>query len=242
MGAHSTLETPVEKNVLAIQQGDEEKHDNLLKSYQPFIAKAVSEVCKRYIDPQTDDEFSIGLAAMSEAIFLYSPEKGCGFLTFAKMIIKRKVIDYIRYQSKRQGAVSFEQFYDEENMENPAEISTVINRYKEEQNIIRLREEIFDYKEKLREFKLSLIELTEVSPKHRDARETAVRIARILINNNELREYVVTKKKLPIKKLQNQVTVSKKTLERNRKFILAIFIVLNENYFYLQDYIKGVGR
>lgn len=243
MQAYSLTERiPVEEIVVQIQQGDKEMHDYLLKSYQPFTAKAVSEVCKRYIDPLIDDEFSIGLSAFNEAIFLYCPEKGNSFLSFAKLIVKRKVIDYIRYNSKRQNYLSFDQFYDEERMENPAEISVVIEQYNEEQDAINRREETLDYREKLREFNLSLSELAEVSPKHRDARDNAVKIARVLLDNDELKKYVLTKKKLPIKKLEKHVHVSKKTLERNRKFILAIFIVLNGNYIYLQDYLKEVGK
>lgn len=238
----STEQIPIEEMVVQIQQGDTDMHDYLLKSYQPFTAKAVSEVCKRYIDPLTDDEFSIGLLAFNEAIFLYSPEKGNSFLSFAKLIVKRKVIDYIRYNSKRQNYLSFDQFYDEEQMENPAEISVVIDQYYEEQDAINRREETLDYREKLREFNLSLSELAEASPKHRDARDNAVKIARMLVNDNELKEYVLTKKKLPIKKIEKRVQVSRKTLERNRKFILAIFIVLNGNYVYLQDYLKVVGK
>lgn len=238
----STEQISIEEIVVRIQQGDTDMHDYLLKSYQPFTAKAVSEVCKRYIDPLTDDEFSIGLSAFNEAIFLYSPEKGNSFLSFAKLIVKRKVIDYIRYNSKRQNYLSFDQFYDEEQMENPAEISVVIDQYFEEQDILNRREETLDYREKLREFNLSLPELVQASPKHRDARDNAVKIARMLVNNKELKEYVLTKKKLPIKKLEKRVPVSKKTLERNRKFILAIFIVLNGNYVYLQDYLKEVGK
>jgi len=45
-----------------------------------------------------------------------------------------------------------------------------------------------------------------------------------------------------MKDLVNKVNVSKKTLERNRKFILAMFIVLNEDYVYLKDYLRGVGQ
>ena len=86
-------------------------------------------------------------------------------------------------------------------MENPAEVAAVLEFYNEEQDAINRRAEILDFREKLRGFKLSLEELTRVSPKHRDARDTAVRIARILINDKELKEYVLNKKKLPIKKL-----------------------------------------
>jgi RNA polymerase sigma factor len=36
------------------------------------------------------------------------------------------------------------------------------------------------------------------------------------------------------------VKVSRKTIERNRKYIIAIALILIGDYVYLKDYIKGV--
>lgn len=238
MMLYKAEQQPLEEIILEIQQGDKEKLEYLLKDYQPFIAKTVSQVCKRYIDQRTDDEFSVGLYAMNEAVFLYCPDKKCSFLSFAKLIIKSKVIDYIRYQSRRAYAVSLDEYFDSEKMENPAEISEVKKQYFDELNTRNLREEMIEYKEELHHFKLSLSELRSISPKHRDAQITAKEIARILVNDDELKKYVLLKKKLPIKMLKNKVTVSRKTLERNRKYILAVFIVLNGDYTYLKEYVK----
>ncbi|SDQ85097.1 RNA polymerase sigma factor SigI [Virgibacillus salinus] len=234
-------EMPLDEMIASVQRGDQTLQNYLLKSYQPFIAKCVSEVCKRYIDPQKDDEFSIGLAAFNEAILSYSPDKGSSFLSFSKLVVKRKVIDYIRYVQRTPAAISLDESFDEEQMENPTEIVAVKEIYQQEQEAWHRREEIMDFKEKLRVYKLSLVELTEASPKHKDARESAVAVARKLYNDTDLREYVYQKKKLPIKDLVKMVDVSKKTLERNRKFILAIFVVLDEDYMYLKEYLKGVG-
>ncbi|CDQ40757.1 MULTISPECIES: RNA polymerase sigma factor SigI [Virgibacillus] len=242
MVSKSLKDIPLEEMILSAQQGDQTVQNYLLKTYQPFIAKCVSEVCKRYIDPKKDDEFSIGLSAFNEAILSYSPERGSSFLSFAKLVIKRKVIDYIRYVQKRPAAVSLDETYDAEQMENPTEILAVKEQYQLEQDSWYRKQEILDFKEKLKLYKMSLAELTEVSPKHRDARESAIRTARVLCEKPELKEYVIAKRKLPIKELVKNVDVSKKTLERNRKYILAIFIVLTEDYLYLKDYLKGVGQ
>ncbi|WP_087973388.1 RNA polymerase sigma factor SigI [Oceanobacillus rekensis] len=232
---------PLEEMVESIQQGNTTMQNYLLDKYKPFIAKSVSEVCKRYIDPLRDDEFSIGLSAFNEAIFSYCPDKGSSFLSFAKLVVKRKVIDYIRYNQRRPTPLSLDESFDAEQMENPMELAAVIEKYNQEQDTIRRREEIMEFKEKLGEYKLTLVEITEVSPKHRDARVSAVEVAQILYDNSELREYVEVKKKLPIKDLLKKVEVSKKTLERNRKFIIAVFIVLSGDFIYLKDYLKGVG-
>lgn len=242
MMTHPVKDRTLEELVEAVQQGDTVVQNYLLRDYQPFIAKCVSEVCKRYIDPKMDDEFSVGLSAFNEAIFSYAPDKGSSFLSFAKLVIKRKVIDYIRYNRKRLQTVSLDETFNAEKMENPVEIVAVKEQYDMEMDAAHRKEEILDFKEKLKAYKLSFLELTEASPKHKDARESAISTAIVLYSDKELREYVYRKKKLPIKELVKKVDVSKKTLERNRKFILAIFVVLSNDYIYLKDYLKGVGQ
>ncbi|HLR68604.1 RNA polymerase sigma-I factor [Virgibacillus alimentarius] len=232
---------PLDEMIKLVQEGNDEAQNYLLKMYQPFIAKCVSEVCKRYIDPEQDDEFSIGLSAFNDALLSFSAERGSSFFSFAKLVVKRRVIDYIRYIKKAPVAASLDETYDVEQMENPLEVAAAKEAYIQEQDAWHRKEEIKDYKEKLATYKLSLLELTEVSPKHQDARESAVEVAKILFHDKALREYVRAKKRLPIKDLIQKVNVSKKTLERNRKFILAMFIVLNEDYVYLKDYLRGGG-
>lgn len=48
------------------------------------------------------DEFSIGLQAFNEALDAYQSDKGASFLYFAKMVINRRVIDYIRKKKFNQ--------------------------------------------------------------------------------------------------------------------------------------------
>ncbi|UOQ43592.1 RNA polymerase sigma-I factor [Halobacillus salinarum] len=234
--------TSLDVQVVAAKQGDEDLRNEILKQYQPFIAKSVSEVCKRYIDPTKDDEFSIGLLAFNEAIQAYSAEKGSSFLSFARLVIKRKVIDHIRNEQKKPLVKSLDEPYeDEEQMENPSEVAAAKDRYQMETEAWLRREEILEFKSHLLRYKLTFAELTDASPKHRDARASAVQIARIVYQDEHLKTQVIDKGRLPIKDLMGKVEVSKKTLERNRKFIIAMVLILDGDYVYLQDYLKGVG-
>lgn len=240
MMTNQLSDIPIELKIESIQQGDLALQNELLRTYKPFVAKCVSEVCKRYIDPKKDDEFSIGFAAFNEAIFSYKADKGSSFLSFAKLVVKRKVIDYIRYHQKRPSMLSLDETVDADQMENPLIIAAAKEKYEWKMENVRRREEIEAFKENLKAYRLTLEELTEVSPKHRDARESAIGVAYTLYADQKLRHYVHSKKKLPIKDLLEKVEVSKKTLERNRKFILAIFIVLSNEYVYMKEYLKGV--
>ncbi|SES96315.1 RNA polymerase sigma factor [Salinibacillus kushneri] len=231
----------LEDQVLSAQQGNEQTRNELLKKYQPFIAKTVSQVCKKYIDPKSDDEFSIGLIAFDQAIQTYSTDKGSSFLSFAKIVVKRKVIDYLRSEGRQQTDLSIDQDNDdEEKMENQLEVQVARNEYQQQSETWQRREEILDFQKELQEYKISFKELTKQSPKHADARQSAIQIAKIIFYEEPLRSYVIEKKRLPMKDLINYVEVSRKTLERNRKYILAMFIILSGDYIYLKDYLKGV--
>ncbi|GEN53064.1 RNA polymerase sigma factor SigI [Halobacillus faecis] len=232
----------LDEQVASAKQGDDDARNEMLKQYQPFIAKSVSEVCKRYIDPKKDDEFSIGLLAFNEAIQSYSCDKGSSFLSFARLVIKRKVIDYIRNEQKRVQVTSLdEDFHDEDQMENPVEISAAKEKFQLETEAWHRKEEILEFQAQLQKYKLSFDELIDASPKHRDARESAVQVARLVYEDEFLCSQVIDKGRLPIKDLVDRVDVSKKTLERNRKFIIALVLILNGDYVYLKDYLKGVG-
>lgn len=65
-------------------------------------------------------------------------------------------------------------------------------------------------------------------------------IAKMLMDDDELKEILFAKKRLPVKQLEGRVKVSRKTIERNRKYIIAVAIILNGEFLYLKEYIKGV--
>jgi RNA polymerase sigma factor len=231
----------LEESVMLIQQGDQFLLNELIASYKPFIAKTVSSVCKRYIH-ETDDEFSIGLIAFNEAIEKYLPERGKSLLSFAEVLIRRRVIDYIRKQTKHQH-ISYD--FDNTAHDDDSPGTIIVNElsfeeYKKKTEEEVRKEEIVHFQALLRSFDLSFTDLVDHSPKHADARKNAIMVAKILAENEELRKLLLEKKRLPIKQLEEMVDVSRKTIERNRKYIIAIALILLNDYLYLKDYIKGV--
>jgi len=232
----------LEETVALIQQGDQTLQNELIESYKPFIAKTVSAVCKRYIH-ESDDEFSIGLIAFNESIEKFSPERGKSLLSFAEVIIKRRVIDFIRKNIKENNlrldtGTDFQS--DEPIIGMSIENELSIEQHNKEIEELQRREEIFLFQKKLQSFGLTFQEIIEQSPKHADARKNAMAIAKMIVDNKELLSYLQEKKRLPIKELEKTAHTSRKTIERNRKYIIAITIILTEEFHFLRDYIKGV--
>lgn len=229
----------VEDVIAQIQAGDEEERNKFIEQYIPFIRKTTSKVCKRYLT-MDDDEYSIALMAFNEAIHQYSPEKGNSFLSFAALVMKRRVIDYIRYEQRRKITISIDYTEnDKENMENVAEVHAAVKTYEKQQESVERKEEILQLQKKLNEFGITLADVAKQSPKHKDARENMLEIAKTVVSEDEFKYYLIEKKRLPMKQLTEQISMSRKTLERNRKYIIALCIILLEDFQYLQDYLRG---
>ncbi len=231
----------LEDTVLLIQKGDQQLQNELIEQYKPFIAKTVSSVCKRYIY-ENDDEFSIGLIAFNDAIEKYSTDKGSSLLAFAELVIKRKVIDYIRQEARHPHMINLDLQEHEEGEFSQSKIESdlSIEEYTKANEQEHRKEEIVYFQHCLKDFQLTFAEIVEQSPKHSDARQNAILVAKELVNDEKLRDYLYTKKQLPVKQLEAKVSVSRKTIERNRKYIIGMAIILSGDFVYLKDYIKGV--
>lgn len=231
----------LEEMVILIHQGDKTLINEIIDAYKPFIAKTVSSVCRRYIY-ETDDEFSIGLIAFNEAIEKYSPDRGSSLLSFSEVIIKRRVIDYIRKQTKNQH-ISMDLTNASNEEESPGNVivnELSLDDYQKKNDEQLRKDEILQFQTLLKSFDLNFSDLVENSPKHADARKNAIHIAKMLMENSEMKELLFEKKRLPIKQLEKMVKVSRKTIERNRKYIIAIALILSSDYVYMKDYLKGV--
>ncbi len=222
----------IEDVVTRIQKGEEDKEE-LIGQYKSFIRKTVSSVCKRYIHEQ-DDEFSIGLLAFDEAIEKYSYKKGASFLSFAALLIKRDVIDYLRKETRHNLV-----FLKEEQQEEVMEMKAALTEYLKEMENAERKEEIFHFQEVLKSFRITFQDLVKESPKHRDTRAAMMEVAKIVSAKEELINELFQKKKLPLKQIEDIVQVSRKTLERHRKYIIAMCLIFTNDYTYIKEYIKG---
>lgn len=223
------------------QKGDPYLRNKLLEDYIPFIAKSASQATGRYIQPGVDDEFSVALSAFNEAIDRYDLRKGASFLGFADTVIKRRLIDYYRSQSFRKKDLPFSDFDmddGEDNVVNYVEVQKSMEVHIKNIETEDRQEEILRFTQLLSEFDITLEELVDLSPKHADARQNAMDVARIIASTPQMREYLLEKKSLPLKMLSSQINVSRKTVERQRKYIIAISLILIGEFEMLQDYIK----
>lgn len=233
----------IEETVVKIKSGDTQLKEGLINDYKPFILKVVSAATGKFVDTKNSDELSIGLMAFDEAIESFNAEKNVGFLSFAETVIKRRVIDYIRKDYKNGNVYPFTYF--EANGDEGKDLFE--NRYMRVEpesffDRIELKEEINHFTNRLGEFGIKLSDLLGNSPKHSDSKKLAISIARVLSENKYLSDKMDNKKTIPMGELLKIVQVNRKTVERNRKFIIAVYLILNSRLEVLQGYVENAEK
>lgn len=223
-------------------KNDEQEINRLVEEYKPFIASCVEKAAGRYVKYGEDDELSIGLMAFVEAARYYNSSRG-NFLSFAHNVIKRRLIDYYRKEKKHLGTVSLHEKINgsEDEIDLSADESVIKYNLQEISEYRRL--ELEELKKELGEWGISFLELVEASPKHEKTRKAYSEIARFLMSRPELVTLVNQKRYLPILEIEKGTNVPRKTIERSRKYIIAVYIILTGDYQYIKDFVDwgGVG-
>ena len=213
---------------------DPEAREDFLAESQAFIRHVASQTCFRFLEWGTDDELSEALIAFNEAIDLFVVDKGVPFLAYARVLMKRRLIDYYRKERLRQ-AISL----DQEDLGRGIEIHLGLDDFREQEQNRERAAEIQQFSKALESFQLTFQDLVAVSPKHRDSRETLLRVARELAYDTELWLQVERKGKVPMQALGLKTQVHPKVLERGRKYILAVALLManQHDYVYLREYV-----
>jgi|SRR6056297_3608841 len=210
----------------------------LIQKYKPFIFSTIKEFKGRYID-ETDELSTVGMLAFKEAVDSFDPEKG-NFYSFAKRVIKLRLIDHYRKNKKRnEKIIPILEDMEHKNKLSKIEIDYSVEKYlKEEESKLR-KEEIKEFIEELNEFDISLKELEKLSPRKKELKEMYYRSSEYVIKNENLYNNFIESHRLPAKEISKELIINRKQLDRGRKYIISLIILKKGNYKMLSEYIKG---
>jgi RNA polymerase sigma factor len=226
----------LDNTVKNIKQGDQLAREDFLESCKPFVFRAACKFCKRVLDWGRDDELAIALIAFNEAIDRFREDRGVPFLAFARLVMISRLKDYYR----RENRVAAAGLSLQADSHNNLECARSWEAYLEEEAFREREEEIKEYEVLLSGYGVSFEDLVKCSPRHRDTRRSLLLAARELADRNQLFSELKAKKKLPLMELEKLTGLSRKTLERGRKYIIAMALLINsrEDYLYLSSYLK----
>ena len=228
----------INSTISRIKNGDIGLKEELIKKYKPYLLKVISSTIGKYVDSETSEEYSVGLMAFNEAIDKFDSDKNGNFISYCNIVINHRIIDHIRKNKKEDKVIPFSYFEERNEFEEKYLVSDSHYQYEK----IEIKEEITIFENKLKEFGITLEELVEKSPKHKDSRELYISIARIISDNEELFNKMIKRKTIPISDLMKFVTVSRKTIERNRKYIIAVSLVLRSSLEEIKQYFKKAKK
>jgi len=230
-----TVGTLSEKVVLA--KNNQTIRDELVREYMPFILSCASKQSGRYIRRGVDDESGIAMMAFDEAISRYEKGKG-GFLSFAKQVIGRRLIDDYRKRKLKNNALPMDFNNSSDYSARAYEASSAEDAYRRKKETEDRIDEIEAYKRELASWGISLTRLVENSPKHERLRREYKDLALAVVRDDDIMDELMRNHRLPINKITDKFEIPRKKLERGRIYILSLIVVLTGDYRYIRDYIE----
>lgn len=212
-----------------------DKLNSLIEKYQPFIFETTYKI-EREFNYNKGELSTIGMMAFKEAIEKYDSNRG-NFFSYAKLVIKSRAIDYLR---KNKKVITNEKLiiYDSEQNEN---IMVLEKNTIEQYNEISINEsrklEIEEIKKYLKDFEIKFEELILISPKKKKLRNLYIEIAKYISENEYIINKIFGNKRLPIKELCFEFKNQRKKIERGRKYIIFLTIVLTGDFPLMRSYI-----
>lgn len=230
------VSSKLQEEVLEVKKGSMDINI-FIEKYQPFIFSTIKELKGRYID-ESDELSTIGMLAFKEAVDSFDPDKG-NFYSFAKKVIKLRLIDYYRKNKKRKEKV-IPIFEDTEykNKLSKIEQDQAFDQYLIEEETKLRREEIKEYVQELKEYDINLKELEKLSPRKKKLKEMYYNSADYIVEDEDLYKNFIETQRLPAKELSENLKINRKQLDRGRKYIISLIILKKGNYEMLSEYIK----
>ncbi len=226
-----------EQAVLASK--DEKARADLIKQEQSNILAAASAVTHTYVTT-SDDAWSAALSAFSKAIDTYDERKG-PFKPYSKKAIEFSVLDYLRRENRHSNEIPVSNTVFEGREENPDSFAyaasvQIVQDSMQQSSPLSLRQEIEAASEEFKAFGFSFFDLPAVSPKQDKTMRQCALAVRWMVMSGYAPDEMRRTKKIPVREISENTGISSKLLDRYRKYIIALTILITSDYPQLSSY------
>jgi len=221
---------------------DPEAADALIGQYMGFIRSETVKFTRAAPESGREDELSIAMLAFYEAILHYEKSRGA-FLPYAGRAIRSRLIDHYRAE-KRHGKVISLHASPGEDGDRPMEETLPDTR--DEIGAYETRtasqQEIREFGEQLGRFGISFSDVADNCPKQQRTLDACRKALEYAKENPELLEDLLKMKRLPIGQLAMGSGGERKTLERHRKYMVALLLIYTNGYEIIRGHLKQVMK
>lgn len=210
--------------VLAAKE-DPDAADSLISQYMGFIRAEA----RKLSFGDGEDELSIAMFAFYEAVLGYERSRG-SFLKFASRVIRSRLIDYHRAESRHRGHGSLNERASEDGAELLELLPDTRNDIEELNTREAAQSEIEEYAQALAAFGITFSDVAENCPKQERTLAACMDALNYAWRQPELLAAVEKSGKLPMTELASGAGVERKTLERHRKYLVAMLIAFTNGF------------
>lgn len=231
-----------ETDYMAIEaKNDQKVLEILIKKNEFYILKCASKATHHFIT-KSEDEWSVALMAFHQAVENYQLDKG-NFLSFAALVIRRRIIDYMKNQNRFTFEVSVDPYSFDADLEEGTEdiaIHLAVAEQVSKNTENDITSEIEEVNILLASYGFSFFDLTQCSPHAQKTKKACAKAVNYILSNSLLVNQMKTSKQLPLKIIENNVHIPRKILERHRKYIIAATEILSGGYPNLAEYLRYI--
>ena len=217
-------------------KNDLQKADDLIRDYIPFIRSEASRCTSRLCTEQ-DDEYSIAMIAFHVAILGYERNRGT-FLSYASMLIRSRIIDFQRKESRHQAHLSLHAENDDTGRTIMEEVADERDHAEESANLEATKQEIEELSGVMARFGVSFSDVADNSPKQERTMAACMAAICYAAENSHLLDELLRTGRLPLAQLVSGSGAERKTLERHRKYILAMLLIQTNGYEMIRGHLR----
>ena len=211
-------------------QRDQQAADALIQQYMGFIRSETVKFTHTAPENGHEDELSIAMLAFYESILSYQRSKG-PFLPYAARNIKNRLIDHYRREKRHLGVISLHAPDGQEEEHTLLDTLTDETDHSEGYALKEAsRQEIREFGQRLEALGLTFGDVADNCPKQERTFAACRRVLDYARANPQLLRRFEESGRLPMHELAQRTGAEKKTLERHRKYLVAILLAFTNGY------------
>ena len=221
---------------------DTEAADGLIQQYMGFIRSETVKFIHTTPENGHEDELSIAMLAFYEAVLAYEKSRGA-FLSYAARAIRNRLIDQYRAEKRHGNVISLHAPLGVE--EDGGELLDTIPDTEDHAEAYETRTasrwEIQEFSRKLAQFGLTFSDVADNCPRQERTFAACRRALDFARSQPELLKRVEDTGKLPMGELSAGSGTDKKTMERHRKYLVAILLAFTNGYEIIRGHLCQIG-
>ena len=221
---------------------DTEAADGLIQQYMGFIRSETVKFIHTTPENGHEDELSIAMLAFYEAVLAYEKSRGA-FLSYAARAIRNRLIDQYRAEKRHGNVISLHAPLGVE--EDGGELLDTIPDTEDHAEAYETRTasrwEIQEFSRKLAQFGLTFSDVADNCPRQERTFAACRRALDFARSQPELLKRVEDTGKLPMNELATGSGTDRKTMERHRKYLVAILLAFTNGYEIIRGHLCQIG-